>query len=109
VNLSRLKKLGEEDSGLERELTELFIPDTEDRLKMLDTALKTGDTKAFVSHAHARKGVCVNFGATRLQKAVGQLERFALKRKLGQAPSIMTRVQCDLERVRDHLIEGESG
>ena len=56
------------DTGAEfvRELIEIYLQDTPQRIAELDEALAKGDVPTFTRAAHTLKGSSSNFGATKL-------------------------------------------
>ncbi|EJM60781.1 Hpt domain-containing protein [Pseudomonas sp. GM48] len=60
------------------ELLDVFLADSEERLKVLRAAVRTADSAALlVETAHSFKGSCSNMGALRLAELCHQLEQQA--------------------------------
>jgi histidine phosphotransfer protein HptB len=62
------------DAGFLRELIGIFLQDTPDRLRELESALASGDAAIVTRSAHSIKGSSSNFGALRLSYLAHQIE-----------------------------------
>ena len=62
------------DATFLRELIDIFLQDTPNRLKELDAALAAGDAATATRAAHSIKGSSSNFGALRLSQLAHHIE-----------------------------------
>src|SRR5476651_1403592 len=70
-----LRALSPDDGGVfVRELIEIYLQDTPQRLAELEQALASQDAPAFTRAAHTIKGSSSNFGAGRLTKLAQDIE-----------------------------------
>lgn len=76
-DIERVEEIAGDDRELLGELCYLFLEDTEDRLRNMVSALRTGETTVIRNEAHAIKGAAANFGAQRMQEVAKYLERAA--------------------------------
>lgn len=72
------------DGSFLRELIEIYLQDTPERLAELEAALAKGDAHALMRAAHTIKGSSSNFGATRLAQLAHEIE---LHGKAGNCPA----------------------
>ena len=91
---SRLDELAREAGpAIALELSEIFIDDVTRRVSLLRTAIETADLREELSLAHAVKGACGNFGASRMALLAEQIERCL---KTGASASLLA-LQSELE------------
>lgn len=65
--MASLRALSPGDGGaFVREIIDIFLQETPERLQQLEKAYVAGDAAAITHLAHSVKGSCGNFGATRL-------------------------------------------
>jgi histidine phosphotransfer protein HptB len=91
------------DAAFLRELIDIFLQDTPERLKELDAALATGDATTATRAAHSIKGSSSNFGALRLSHLAHQIEL------LGKAANLaavnVTELKGEYVRVAEALAQ----
>jgi histidine phosphotransfer protein HptB len=83
--IEALRALSPDDGGaFLRELIEIYLQDTPNRLAELEQALASKDAPVFTRAAHTIKGSSSNFGAGRLSKLALEIE---LQGKTGNLPA----------------------
>ncbi len=87
-------------------LLEIFLNDSEDRLRTLHAALGTRDAEALRRAAHSFKGSCGNMGATLLAELCRQLEEQARTGDLSPLPALLAQAEREFAVIRP-LIESE--
>ena len=91
------------DAGFLRELIEIFLQDTPERLKELDAALASGDSATATRAAHSIKGSSSNFGALRLSQLAHQIEMLGKGENL--AAVNVTELKAEYVRVAEALTQ----
>ncbi len=69
----------EEDESFLKEVVDIFLVDTPQRLEELHSCLADGDTPRFVRAAHTVKGSASNLGAARMRALAEEIEHTAKK------------------------------
>ncbi len=75
------------DADFLRELIEIYLQDTPQRIAELQDALNKKDIPVFTRAAHTIKGSSSNFGATKLTKLAHQLEMQGKSGNLADSPA----------------------
>ncbi len=88
--LSTLKEVMEEDFAL---LIATFVQDSENRLKVLDSLIESGNQDAIRRAAHSFKGSCSNIGASHLAFICAELEKKAVANDISH-------IQQDVDRIK---------
>jgi HPt (histidine-containing phosphotransfer) domain-containing protein len=109
--LDALVALSPGDNGaFVRELIDIFLQDSRPRLEEIENSLTQGDTTTASRAAHAIKGSCGNFGATRLHASSLTMEKTAERGDLEAARALLPGLREDyeatlreLEKVRARL------
>ncbi|HLI78413.1 MAG TPA: response regulator [Candidatus Binataceae bacterium] len=103
VDAAALETLRSMDAGEEGFLTkiiDLFLADSSGRIAALETAAATRDGDALKRLAHALKGSCGHFGATRLAMLCRKLEQIGAEQPVGDASVALRELIAESERVR---------
>ncbi len=81
-------------------LLDTYLADSEERLRMLRTALRERDMQTLREAAHSFKGSCSNMGASHLANLCQQLELCGQASDLQQAHSLLRLIEKELTIVR---------
>lgn len=89
------------ESGNEflRELVDIYLQDTPERLTELEQALARSDAPTLTRAAHTIKGSSSNFGAVRLSKLAQQVELSGKTADLTGAAATVTELKDEYARV----------
>ena len=102
--IASLRELGgEEDPGLFAELVHLFLSDTPERMRQLETALEQSDPTALERSAHALKSSSANLGAMGLSALFRDIETAGREKNLDRAASLVERSSQEFARVKEAL------
>jgi HPt (histidine-containing phosphotransfer) domain-containing protein len=77
--IAELRELAGDDGEFLREMTDLFLGSTAEKVPAIEGALKANRLAEAAAHAHQLKSASGNLGALRLADAFAQLEAAALK------------------------------
>jgi len=98
---SRLDELAREAGpAIALELSEIFVDDMTRRLTQLRTAIDAADLPAELSLAHAVKGACGNFGASRMALLAEDMEQCLKTGRISTLPQIHDELETELTLVR---------
>ena len=81
-------------------LLDTFLADSEERLRLLRQAERTGDAQNLRLAAHSFKGSCSNMGALMLAGLCKQLEEVGRRELLAEAPELIEQVEREFAIVR---------
>ena len=99
-----LQRLGDSvGEDLIRQLTLIFIEDSEAAIVALRGALGAGDAAAVVRHAHALSGASSNLGATDLARMFASLEAVDVAGGLLGSATTLDAIEAEFGRVRSAL------
>jgi len=102
--IDNLRDLGAGDGGaFLREIIEIFLSDTPERIAELKESLGHGDRERFLRNAHSIKGSSSNVGARALRIAAEQIE---IQAHEGLSPGLSTplaELTAEFDRVRAEL------
>ncbi len=101
VDLSRIQAAAGGDRGFERELFEIYLCDTEERLLNLELLLRQEDAAAFRREVHTVKGASASVGAAQMARLARTLEETAPNSEAGQA--LMRDLHAEFARLRVFL------
>lgn len=98
---------GDDDPDLIRDLVELFVEDSTERMGSMASGFDGGDVNAIGAAAHALKSSGANIGALEFSKSCAELERYARGGDVDQAQleSILSRTR----RLYEEVITALSG
>jgi len=102
--IASLRELGgDDDPGLFAELVDLFLSDTPERMRQLESALEQSDPSALERAAHALKSSSANLGAMGLSALFRDIETAGREKDLDRAASLVQRSSQEFARVKDAL------
>jgi len=107
--LASLKELGGDDPSIFNELVELFLSDTPERMRSLETAQASGDPEAVAASAHALKSSCGNLGAMALYEMFRDIESSGKSGDVDAIESLIPKVRSEFVRVEDALRREAAG
>lgn len=81
-------------------LLDTFLTDSEERLRLLQHACRSGEAEMLRQAAHSFKGSCSNMGATVLAELCREMEETARRERLGDAPELIERIEREFAIVR---------
>jgi HPt (histidine-containing phosphotransfer) domain-containing protein len=88
------------DEGFMAKIIELFLADLSERIKAMKAAAETRDGDALKRVAHALKGSCGHFGATRLAALCRKMEQVGMQQPVGNASETLLELVAEAGRVR---------
>jgi two-component system, sensor histidine kinase and response regulator len=102
--LDHLRSLqGEEDPHLLKDLIEMFLEDTEERLGKLREAVREEGSEQLSHQAHSLSGSSANTGAPTMARISKELERAGDSGNLGKASELLGTLEQEFGRVRPAL------
>jgi CheY-like chemotaxis protein len=101
--LETLRSMDATDPGFMAKIIELFLADLTERLIALKAAADARDGPALKSFAHALKGSCGHFGATRFAALCRAMEQVGLQRPVGDPNDVLRALEAEAGRVRSAL------
>jgi HPt (histidine-containing phosphotransfer) domain-containing protein len=105
-----LRALSPDDGGVFlRELIDIYLQDTPQRLAELDQALARQDAPSFIRAAHTIKGSSSNFGADRLAKLALEIELHGMAGTLSSTASSCARLKTEYALVAEALTQAAKG
>lgn len=81
-------------------LLDTFLVDSEERLRLLQSACQSGEAEKLRQAAHSFKGSCSNMGATLLAELCREMEEMARRERLDEAPELIERIEREFAIVR---------
>ena len=88
------------------ELIDLFVRETPDRLREMQTAATQYDAEALAAAAHNLRGCASSIGAVRMATLCQKLEENAERRALQVSSRLLTEIEFEFDRAR-HALERE--
>ncbi|MCY1273159.1 Hpt domain protein [compost metagenome] len=104
--LSALRDVMEDEFPV---LLDTFMVDSAERLRQIMQAYAQADCQALRLAAHSFKGSCSNMGAPVLAGLCKQLEDFARREQLADAPVLIHQIEQEFGLVRDLLQDERQG
>ncbi|MGD2064026.1 MAG: Hpt domain-containing protein, partial [Nitrospirota bacterium] len=101
----RLREIAGGNAAFAHELMNLFVEDTAQRIAALTEAIAGADIAAVTTVAHTLKGSSGNIGAEPLRQAALAVEQHGRAGDLATATTSLTRIEKELERLRESLAE----
>ena len=86
-----------------RELIEIYLQDTPQRMAELEDALSKKDLPSFTRAAHTIKGSSSNFGATKLTKLAHELEMQGKNDNIAESPASFAKLHAEYALVAQTL------
>jgi HPt (histidine-containing phosphotransfer) domain-containing protein len=81
-------------------LLDTFLVDSEERLRLLQAACRSGEAESLRQAAHSFKGSCSNMGAVLLAELCREMEESARRDQLDEAPGLIERIEREFAIVR---------
>lgn len=81
-------------------LLDTFLVDSEERLRLLQSACRSGEAEMLRQAAHSFKGSCSNMGAVLLADLCREMEETARRERLDEAPELIERIEREFAIVR---------
>ncbi|MFI8739460.1 Hpt domain-containing protein [Stutzerimonas zhaodongensis] len=81
-------------------LLDTFLVDSEERLRLLQAACRSGEAESLRQAAHSFKGSCSNMGAAMLAELCREMEESARRDQLDEAPVLIERIEREFAIVR---------
>ncbi len=103
VDLERLTEMSGTDEASVRELTELYLSQTDEQLRELRQAISTQEAREVERIAHKAAGASSTCGMVAVVSALRELERQGREARLDGAQTLYDQVSRDLERIRQFL------
>src|SRR4051812_21605853 len=99
------------DAGTEflRELIEIYLQDTPQRIAEMEDALSKKDLPAFTRAAHTIKGSSSNFGAGKLTKLAHELEMQGKSENVAESPASCAKLRAEFAAVGQVLTKIAQG
>src|SRR3954463_6003075 len=91
------------DADFLRELIEIYLQDTPQRIGEMEDALNKKDVPAFTRAAHTIKGSSSNFGAMKLTKLAHELEMQGKSETLTESPAGCLKLRAEFGEVAQVL------
>ena len=102
--IDSLRELSPEPGGeFLRELIEIYLQDTPQRITEMEDALNKKDIPGFTRAAHTIKGSSSNFGATKLTKLAHELEMQGKGNTLAESPAFCAKLRAEFAEVAQIL------
>lgn len=97
------------DASFLRELIEIYLQDTPERMVELEAALAKGDAHAMMRAAHTIKGSSSNFGANKLAQIALEIEQHGKAGNCSPATSILPGLKTEYALVAQALKQITAG
>ncbi len=98
--IETLKSLNPDDGGeFLKEIIDIFLEDTPQRIAELDASLLSGERNKFVRAAHSIKGSSANMGAFALRDTAQRLEHEAKEKNLSELEPLLSELKSDYKAV----------
>lgn len=101
IDIKKAIEVVDGDRSLLKELLNMFLADSENKLKEIETAIKEGDYKKLVEVSHALKGASGNIGLTKTYQLCLELENIGKKKEnLSAAERLLTELKENITAIR---------
>jgi len=101
--IEELRALNPGDDSFLRELIQIFLEDSPQRVAEISECLESGDALRLTRAAHSLKGSSSNFGALQLRTVSERIEHLGRDGKLGEVPALLPGLQAEFARVKAEL------
>jgi len=105
VNIERLHLITGEDPEAQRELIELFLDDTGQRMRRLEEALVARNWALMGIEAHTVKGASSNMGADSLQVAIALLEKAVKGQQAPEIQPLLEKARLEFLHTADFFLD----
>jgi histidine phosphotransfer protein HptB len=99
----------DEDGAFLRELIEIYLQDTPERLNELEAALAAQDAPTLARAAHTIKGSSSNFGATKFTRLAQEIELCGKSANLVAVAAVLPDFKAEYARVKQALSQITGG
>ena len=96
-----IDRFGDEDAI--EQILPTYLKDNKENFEKLSEAVKSGDSKAIASHAHAIKGAGRNLGVKRLSDIAGQLEFAGRDNDIEAFTPLLDKLEVEFEKAMTFL------
>jgi two-component system, sensor histidine kinase and response regulator len=103
IDVSRLKEVTDDDPGLLAETVDLYLEESADFIRKLDSAIRNGAAKDIERLAHTYAGASASCGMSAVVPALRDLERMGRSGHLQGAGKAYAEVRSGLDRIREFL------
>jgi len=97
------------DAGFLRELIEVYLQDTPERMAELEDAINRNDVQLATRAAHTIKGSSSNFGATQVTRLSHEIEMQGKSGNLAESPASLSKLKAEYSRVAEALAKIAAG
>jgi HPt (histidine-containing phosphotransfer) domain-containing protein len=105
VDLERLTEMSGPDEASVRELTDLYLTQTQDQMAALTTALQTGSASQVEHVAHKAAGASSTCGMVAVVPHLRELETLGRNGQLDGADAVLQTAIRELDRIRQFLAQ----
>ena len=95
-----IAKTAQTDEVFLREYIQLFLIDTNVRLRILADAVDAADSKVILREGHSLKGACLEFGAERMARYCEALMSAVKRGDMDETASVMRKLGNEFSRIR---------
>jgi HPt (histidine-containing phosphotransfer) domain-containing protein len=101
--IEELRSLNPEDGSFLRDLIQIYLDDSPQRIVEIEQSLAKGDASRLTRAAHSLKGSSANFGATQLRAISERIENLGRQGALNKVPAQLPELKAEYERVKADL------
>jgi len=101
--IEELRSLNPEDDSFLRDLIQIYLDDSPQRIAEIEQSLAQGDAERLTRAAHSLKGSSANFGAVQLRAVSEQIEKLGRQGALGEVPAQLPKLKAEFEQVQADL------
>lgn len=84
-------------------LIDIFIKDSAERLRTMETVIANNDAEGLRNAAHSFKGSALNISAAKLTELCRQLEYMGRNKQLNGAQNVLELVKIEYEQVKNYF------
>lgn len=92
-----------DDDSFLRDLVQVYLDDSPQRIAEIELALAQGDTERLTRAAHSLKGSCANFGASQLRAVSERIEKLGRQGALPDVPALLPELKVEFAKVKADL------
>ncbi len=101
--IEELRAMNPGDDSFLRELIQMFLDDSPQRITEIEECLEQGDAGRLTRAAHSLKGSSANFGAMQLRAISEEIEFLGRDGALPSVPERLPRLKAEFEQVKAAL------
>ena len=98
MDFARIREITLDDTAFQRELLEIYVTDSAERIEKLGKSLNAGDTNAFRREAHALGGSSGSVGANVIHALSYALEKTNPSEDPGKTKALLDSIQQSFEQ-----------